>query len=81
VEVFSVKPGGRVPEVIAYVYGAVPPVAASLGVRVPTVALPPPHVPHSRSTGVLTVMLQLPSVKLTAPSNTLPAAARTPMYL
>jgi len=48
---FSDNPGGRAPAVIAYVYGAVPPVAASFSeYGAPIVALPPdPQFPHSMS--------------------------------
>jgi hypothetical protein len=78
---FNVNPGGSVPEAIEYLYGAVPPVAASVAeYGVPTLALLAPHVPHCMSTAV-TVMLQVLNVKLTAPSRTFPAEARTPMYL
>jgi hypothetical protein len=52
VELFSVKPGGREPDTIEYVKGAVPPVTVMVAeYGVPTIALLAEHGPQLRVTG------------------------------
>jgi hypothetical protein len=52
VELFSVKPGGRVPETIEYVNGPVPPVTVIVAeYAVPTQALAAEQGPQLRVTG------------------------------